>query len=188
MEMTTLQAELHALNQKTLHLAQDIAALSLKTTERLMNLHTESTKAWLDEAADHLHAVLGVGDAQEVQVLRGKLVEAFVERALSQARGVYELAVEAKGKMAELFETQVTAWNEGLASAIETAFNPVSVDAEVAIAAAKSSVATATATIGTLTAMPAVVALPAEAAETETPPAPRRSAAEVDALFTSNPV
>jgi phasin family protein len=187
MEMTTLQAELHALNQKTLHLAQDIAALSLKTTERLMNLHTESTKAWLDEAADHLRAVLGAGDAQEVQVLRGKLVEAFVERALSQARSVYELAVEAKGKMAELFETQVTAWNHGLASAIETAFNPVSVDAEVAIAAAKSSVTTATAAIGTITAMPAV-ALPAEAAETETRPSPIRRAAEVDALFTSNPV
>jgi phasin family protein len=186
MEMTTLQAELHAANQKTLDSAQDIVALSLETTERLMKLHMESTKAWLDEAANHLHAVLGAGDAQEVQVLRGKLVEAFVERALSQAPSVYQLAVEAKGKMAELFETQVTALNEGLVSVIETAFNPVSVDAAVAIAAAKSSVATATAAIGTLTAMPAV-ALPAEAAETETRPSPRRRAAELDALFTQIP-
>jgi phasin family protein len=148
LEMTTLQTQFHALNQKALDSALDMTALSLDTTERLMKLHIESTKAWLDEAAGHLHAVLGAGDAQEVQALRDKVVEAFLERARSHARSVYELAIEAKGKMTQLFETRVTGWNEGLVSAIETVFSPVSSDASAAIAAAKSSVAT-TAAIGT---------------------------------------
>lgn len=162
--MTTLQTQFQALNQKTLDSNQDVAVLSLETTEQLMKFHIESTKTWLAESADHVRAVLGAAGPQEAQALRIKLAETLIAHALSHARSVSELAVEAKNKMTKLFEIQVTAWNEGLVSAVENPLSPASIDANAAIAVAKSSIASTTAAIGTRKGT-----LPKDAVEPEIP-------------------
>lgn len=145
--MSSVPSQIAEFNQSVLQAAINFANLSVENAERLVHLQIESAKSAIEESAEHAKALTNVKDVQELAALRAKLTETSIEKAVSFSRSLYDLANEAQGKVSQLVEEQLTAFNENMVSAVENAAKNAPAGAEVAVAAVKSSVAATTAAV-----------------------------------------
>ena len=145
--MNDVQAQITEFNQSVLQATVKFAQLSVENAERLVQLQIESAKSAIEESAEHAKALSEVKDVQEFTVLRTKLAESSLDKAIGYSRSLYDLASDVQGKVSQLVEEQLTAFNQNVVAAVEKAALSAPAGAEVAVAAVKSSVAATTAAV-----------------------------------------
>ncbi len=139
------------LNKTALNAALQLAKISLDTTERLVGLHLEASKASFADASNTLRSITESRDPQAMLDLRGKLTEKNVEKITAYSRSLYDVAAHAQAQISALLEGQVAEWNQSVATQIDNAVKSAPAGADVAIAAVKSTVAATTAALDGVT-------------------------------------
>ena len=141
---------LAALQKSSVDAALKCARISVDTAERLMKLQLEASKSAMSKVAQNVRSMVEVKDAQQLLGVRAPLAEDGVEKAMSYARGVYEVATDARSQLSRLAEEKWQEIRNGVATRVDLLAQSTPSGAEVAIAAIKTTVATTTAAIDAL--------------------------------------
>ena len=80
-----------AMNKANYENALHMAAVSLEKAERFTELNLRAARVALELSAQTGSAVLGIKNAEELEVLREKLSELGVHNAMAYSRGAYQI-------------------------------------------------------------------------------------------------
>jgi phasin family protein len=139
-----------AWNKANVDGALDFARLSLHTTERLLALNLEASRAVL---ADVTKSTQGfeVKDLQDVGALRNRVAEAGWNKVSAYSKAAYDVLSSAQAEMAASFEQRIAEFHHQSATAIEKAAKSAPAGTEPFIALMKSGLAASASAFDTAT-------------------------------------
>ncbi len=139
-----------AWNKANVDGALDFARLSLHTTERLLALNLEASRAVL---ADVTKSAQGfeAKDFQDVGALRNRVAEAGWNKVSAYSKAAYDVLSNAQAEMAAAWEQRVAEFHHQSAAAIEKAAKSAPAGTEPFIALLKSGLAASASAFDTAT-------------------------------------
>jgi phasin family protein len=123
----------------------DLSTKALSSVEKIAELNLQASKASLAEGANHVQALLGVKDVQDLMALQQSALQPLAEKAASYSRHLYDIASGVGGEFSKLAESQAADAQKQLVAAIDTAMKNAPQGSESAVAAVKNAVSTAAA-------------------------------------------
>jgi phasin family protein len=126
--------------KSSLEAALAVAAITLQSTERLLDLNIKTAKEALDQGMRNAKTLSEASNVQELVTLQSSAAQPGIDKAIAYSRGLYEVASQAQGELNKLVEARMTRVNEDLIAALDTAAKAAPAGSEPAIAAFKSAV------------------------------------------------
>jgi phasin family protein len=111
--------------------------------ERLAALNLNTARAVLEDSVANTKSLLGAKDVQELVSLQGTLIQPLLEKSISYARSVYEIASQGQEELGKVLEGQLADLNKNVAAALDKAAKSAPAGSDVAVAAVKSAIAAA---------------------------------------------
>jgi phasin family protein len=139
-----------AWNKANVDGALDFARLSLQTTERLVALNLEASRAVLADVAKSTQG-FEVKDLQDVGALRNRVAEAGWNKVSAYSKAAYDVLASAQAELASAFEHRVADLHHQSAAAIEKAAKAAPAGTEPFIALMKSGLAASASAFDTAT-------------------------------------
>jgi phasin family protein len=150
-------------NKATLDTLTTIAQTALASTERFTALNLNTARAAMEDMSANIGALLQAKDPQQLMTMQTSMAQPTFEKIFAYSRGVYEIASEAQGEMTKLVQSQFSAMNKNMTSAIDQASKNAPAGSEVAVSAVKSAIAAANSAFDSMSAAAKQVTEMAEA-------------------------
>jgi len=119
-----------------------LAATQMATVERIANLSLRASKTAFEDGIGFSKSLFSAKDVQEFVNLNSAATQPAVEKALGFTREVYDLATQAQGEFAKVFEDQAAELNKTLTGMLDK-FSKNAPASEVAVTAVKTAMAAA---------------------------------------------
>lgn len=139
-----------AWNKANVEGALDFARLSLHTTERLLALNVEASRAVLADVAKSTQG-FDVKDLQDVGAMRNRVAEAGWSKVSTYSKAAYDVMSSAQAQLAAAWEQRVADLHHQSAAAIEKAAKSAPAGTEPFIALMKSGLAASASAFDTAT-------------------------------------
>jgi phasin family protein len=135
--------QLAATNKANIETLLSLTNSAFANAERLAALNLNTARSVLEDSVSSTKALLGTKDVQELVSLQASLIQPLLEKSVSYARSVYEIASQGQEELAKVLETQLAELNKNVSSALDKAAKSAPVGSDVAVAAVKSAIAAA---------------------------------------------
>lgn len=142
--MTTFNPEqFAAANKANIETLLSLTNSAFANAERLAALNLNTARSVLEDSVSNTKALLGTKDVQELVSLQASLIQPLLEKSVSYARSVYEIASQGQEELAKVLEAQLSELNKNVSSALDKAAKSAPAGSDVAVAAVKSAIAAA---------------------------------------------
>jgi phasin family protein len=143
-EMTTFNPDqFAATNKANIETLLSLTNSAFANAERLAALNLNTARSVLEDSVSNTKALLGTKDVQELVSLQASLIQPLLEKSVSYARSVYEIASQGQEELAKVLEVQLAELNKNVSSALDKAAKSAPAGSDVAVAAVKSAIAAA---------------------------------------------
>jgi phasin family protein len=132
-----------AANKANIETLLGLTNSAFANAERLAALNLNTARSVLEDSVANTKSLLGAKDVQELISLQGTLVQPLLEKSISYARSVYEIASQGQEELAKVLESQLSELNKNVAAALDKAAKSAPAGSDVAVAAVKSAIAAA---------------------------------------------
>jgi phasin family protein len=132
--------QLSAWNKGNFDGAVDFARLALNTTERLVALNLEASRAVLADVTKSTQG-FDVKDLQDVNALRNRVAEAGWSKVSAYSKAAYDVFANAQAELAAAWEQRIADFHHQSASAIEKVAKSAPTGTEPLVALMKSGLA-----------------------------------------------
>ena len=129
--------QFNAWNKANLEGVLDFARLSLNTTERLVALNLEASRAALADVVKSSQG-LELKDLQDVGALRERVTQVGWGKVSGYSKAVYDVCANAQAELSAAFQERVSEFRQQSAAAIDKAVKSAPAGTEPFIAALKS--------------------------------------------------
>ncbi len=143
--------QLTEFNKAALDTTFRFAKASFDAAERLVSFNFEAGRAVFADTAKTARALVDVRDVQDYSTWRAKSADASAEKAMTYAKGLYDIAQQAQAELSGLVEERFAEMNKQVATTLDKAMKAAPAGADVIVAAIKSSVAAGTAAVDSMT-------------------------------------
>ncbi len=125
--------------KSNLEAALAIAQLQFAAMEKLASLNFAVAKTAFEDTSDHIKAVLEAKDPQDLAKIQGAIAQPSIDKVMSYARGVYDLASATRTGVAKVAEAHGAEMNRTIATAIDGLAKSAPAGSDVAVNAMKSA-------------------------------------------------
>lgn len=155
--------QIAAANKANVETLLTLANTAFASAERLAALNLNTARNLLEDGVSNTKTLLGAKDLQELVNLQASLAQPALEKLVSYARNVYEIASQTQEEVSKLVEGQIAEVNKSVAANLDKAAKSAPAGSDVAVAAVKSAIATANSAYDSITKAAKQVAEIAEA-------------------------
>ena len=120
-----------------------LANTAFASAERLAALNLNTARAFIEDGMANAKVLLGVKDLQQLVGLQTTLAQPAVEKFVSYARNVYEIATQTQEEVSKIVESQFAEVNKNVSTALDKAVKNAPAGSDMAVAAVKSAIAAA---------------------------------------------
>lgn len=131
------------LGKSSIEAALSVAAITLQSTERLLDLNLKTAKEALDEGLRSAKALTEVKNVQDLVSVQTTAAQPGIDKALAYSRQLYEVASQAQSELNKLVEAKMAQVSAELIAAVDNAAKAAPAGSEPAFAAFKSALAMA---------------------------------------------
>ncbi|WP_353236511.1 phasin family protein [Diaphorobacter ruginosibacter] len=111
--------------------------------EKLVELNVTASRAALNDAAQHVQAVLAAKDPQELMALQAGLLQPLAEKSVAYSRHLYDIASGAGTELSKTLESQAAEAQRNFNNLVDTAAKNAPAGSETSVAVFKSAVSAA---------------------------------------------
>jgi phasin family protein len=141
--MYTTPEQLSAANRANVETLVTIANTAFASAERFAALNLNTARSMLEETVGNTKTLMAAKDPRELVALQTALAQPVLEKAVAYSRSAYDIATQTQEALAKLFESQVAALNDNVATALDKAAQNAPAGSDLAINAVKSAIAAA---------------------------------------------
>ena len=98
-----------------------VADITLRSTERLVDLQLQTAKEALEQGIRTARAFTDVKDVQDFVALQSKAAHPNLEKALAYSREVYAVATDAQERISRVFKTRISELGGEIMTAVDQA-------------------------------------------------------------------
>jgi phasin family protein len=120
-----------------------VANTLFASSERLIALNLNTARSAFEDSMANSKALMNVKAPQDLLSLQQATAQPTMEKAVTFARGVYEIASQTNEELAKLLEGQYVEANKGVAASLDKLAKNSPAGSDVAVAAVKSALAAA---------------------------------------------
>lgn len=137
--MKNTAEQLIATNQANLQALQGLTTQAYAGVEKLVELNMATSKAALGESFNHVQAVLGAKDAQELIALQSGLLKPLADKSAAYAQNVQTIVSGSSAEFTKAVESKTAEAQKAFTGAVETLAKNAPAGSETAVAAFKSA-------------------------------------------------
>jgi len=104
--MPTPQEQFAELQRQSLDAAMKIAQLSMRNTQRMLELQLDTARELLDEGVKNAQAIAEVKDPASANALRERVTNEATQTMLGCAKAIAEIATDTQKELQDLFKAQ----------------------------------------------------------------------------------
>ena len=129
-----------ATNKANVQALEGLASQAFAGFEQLVELNMAASKAALVESFDHVRAVLGAKDAQQLLALQAGVFQPLAEKSAAYGRHVYNIASSTGAELTKAFEGKLAEGQKTFAAALDNAAKNAPAGSDAAVALFKNAV------------------------------------------------
>lgn len=143
--MNNVNAQFADIAKSNVASAVEAADAAFNGVEKLVDLQLKVAKNSLSQGAENLKALVSVKDVQELVKVQASLAMPALESAVAYANAAYGIMSETGNVFAKMAESQISASNEKITSAVEEFSKSAPAGSESGVALVKSALTAANA-------------------------------------------
>jgi phasin family protein len=128
-----------ASNQANLQALQGLTTQAYAGVEKLVELNMAASKAALGESFNHVQAVLGAKDAQELMALQSGLLKPLADKSAAYAQNVQTIVTGSSTEFTKAVEAKTVEAQKAFTGVVENLAKNAPAGSESAVAAFKSA-------------------------------------------------
>jgi len=125
--------------------AVELSGAAMTGVEKLVDLQLKVAKTAMSQGADNLKALASAKDVQELMKVQSSFAMPTIETAVSYANAIYGIASETANTFAKMAESQISASNQKISTAVEEFSKNAPAGSESGVALVKSALTAANA-------------------------------------------
>jgi len=125
--------------------AVELSGAAMTGVEKLVDLQLKVAKTAMSQGADNLKALASAKDVQELMKVQSSFAMPTIETAVSYANAIYGIASETANTFAKMAESQISASNQKISTAVEEVSKNAPAGSESGVALVKSALTAANA-------------------------------------------
>ena len=125
--------------------AVELSGAAMTGVEKLVDLQLKVAKTAMSQGADNLKALASAKDVQELMKVQSSFAMPTIETAVSYANAIYGIASETANTFAKIAESQISASNQKISTAVEEFSKNAPAGSESGVALVKSALTAANA-------------------------------------------
>jgi len=138
--MNTTAAQFIETNKANLKALESITTQAFAGVEKLVELNLAASKSVVAESMNHVKAVLGAKDAQEVIALNSALVKPLTDKSASYAEQVKTIVTDSSAELTKTVEAKTAEIKKAFSGAVESLAKNAPAGSETAVAAFKNAI------------------------------------------------
>jgi phasin family protein len=125
--------------------AVELSGAAMTGVEKLVDLQLKVAKTAMSQGADNLKALASAKDVQELMKVQSSFAMPTIETAVSYANAIYGIASETANTFAKMAESQISASNQKISTAVDEFSKNAPAGSESGVALVKSALTAANA-------------------------------------------
>lgn len=137
--MNTTIEQLSTTSKANLQALEDLTTQAFASVEKLVELNLATSKSLLSESFNHVQAVLGAKDAQELQTLQAGLLQPLADKSAAYAQNVQTIVSDSGAEFTKAVEAKTAEAQKAFSGALENLTKNAPAGSEPAMAAFKNA-------------------------------------------------
>ncbi len=131
------------LNKSNVDAAMRVAAITLRSIEKLVGLQLGTAKEVLSDGASGARLLTEVKKPDDLKLLRERLVEPGIEKVQAYARNLYDVAAATQKEMSAVVESQIGDITKSMTAVLDQMAKTAPSGADLAVTAVRTAVSAA---------------------------------------------